>query len=78
MEKESDLIRVFAGSEVEVIFLQGELEKIGISSIIKNDFQSGITAGFMGGIPSGIDLFIQESDLEKAEPIIKGIMQNTR
>jgi len=38
--------------------------------MIQNDFNSGVSAGFSGGIPSSIDLFIQERDLEKADSII--------
>lgn len=71
MEKSNELIRVFTGSEVSVILLQGELEEIGIGSIIQNDYQSGISGGFLGGIPSAVDLFIQQLDFGRAEPLIK-------
>ena len=70
MSERNELIRVFTGSEVSVILLQGDLEEIGIGSLVQNDYQSGISGGFLGGIPSAIDLFIQQSDLIKAEPLI--------
>jgi hypothetical protein len=53
-----------------VNILKDELEKSEISSMIRNDFNSGVCAGFSGGVPSSVDLFIQEIDLEKAEPIV--------
>ena len=70
MKEKSNLIRVYSGTELTVNLLKDDLEKFGISSMIQNDFNSGVSAGFSGGGPSSIDLFIQELDLGKAEPII--------
>ena len=76
MKNGNDLIRVFTGTEVLVYLLKERLEEVGISALIKDDFQSGITVGFVSGVPSAIDLYIQESDLEKAEPILKEFAQD--
>jgi hypothetical protein len=76
MKKDSDLVKVFTGSEVSGILLKAELEDIGIPALIKNDFQTGMSAGFVGGIPSMIDLYINESDRAKADPVIKEFKQN--
>jgi len=70
MNDKSSLIRVYSGTELTVNLLKDELERFGISSLIQNDFNSGVSAGFSGGVPSSIDLFIRELDLEKAEPIL--------
>ena len=72
----NNLIRAFTGTEFEVILLKGELEENGISTMIRDDFTNSISAGFYGGTPSSIDLFINESDLVKAEPIIREYLQN--
>ena len=66
----SNLIRIYSGTELTVNLLKDELEKFGIPGMIQNDFNSGISAGFSGGVPSSVDLFIQERDLAKAEPIV--------
>ncbi|MBI9062778.1 MAG: DUF2007 domain-containing protein [Marinilabiliaceae bacterium] len=71
MTSSNNLIHVFSGTEVAVLILKGKLEDAGISAHIQNDYQSGITAGFGGGVPSAIDLFIQETDLPQAESIIQ-------
>ena len=76
MKNENELIRVFTGSEVSVILLKGELEQIGIQSIMQNDFDAGLSAGFVSGVPSAVDLYIQKSDLNKAEPIINEFVKN--
>ena len=70
MKENSNLIPIFSGTELTVNLLKDELENFGISSMIQNDFNSGVSAGFSGGVPSSIDLLIQEFDMEKADPII--------
>lgn len=73
---ETSLYKAFSGSEIEVLLLQGELEANNIGSLIRDGFASGLRAGFYGGSPSAVDLFIDESDLEKATPIIQEFLAN--
>ena len=75
MNDKKQLIRVYTGTELTVNLLKEELEKFGIPAMIQNDYNSGISAGFSGGIPSAVDLYIQESDVEKAEVIISEFSQ---
>ncbi len=44
-------------------------KKLEFPGVIQNDFESGTSAG-IGGNPFAIDLFIQESDLKKAKPVL--------
>jgi len=76
MKNREDLIRVYTGSEISVIHLKEELEECGIDVLTQNDFQSGISAGFVGGVPSSIDIYIKKTDLERAEPIIEDFKKN--
>jgi hypothetical protein len=76
MKKENELIRVYTGSEVTVFLLKGELEQAGIQSMIQNDFDAGLSAGFVSGVPSAVDLYIQNKDLNMAEPIINEFIKN--
>jgi hypothetical protein len=71
MKEKNKLIRIYAGTEVTVILLKGRLEELGISSIIKNEYKSGVEVGFVGGVQSAVDLFIQLADFEIAEPVIR-------
>ncbi|TAJ15229.1 DUF2007 domain-containing protein [Marinilabiliaceae bacterium JC017] len=75
MTGENNLVNIYSGSEISVVLLKGVLEENDIAAIIQNDYQSGITAGFFGGTPTAIDLFIQESDLKQAEPIINKFLE---
>jgi hypothetical protein len=72
MKKTNNLINIFTGPEASVILLKGELEAIGISPLIKNDFSDA----WLGVAPPSITLYIQESDLSKAEQIIKEFLKN--
>jgi len=76
MKDEDNLIRVYSGTEISVTLLKEELEENGISAMIQNDFQSGITAGFFGGGTTAIDLFVQESDLKATETIVAAFIKN--
>jgi hypothetical protein len=69
MKERDELIRVFSGSEIAVMMLKEALDEIEIGSFIQNDFQSGMVAG-IGGFPSFVDLYIQQSDFSRAEPLI--------
>ncbi|HZK96825.1 MAG TPA: DUF2007 domain-containing protein [Prolixibacteraceae bacterium] len=78
MKNGNDLIRVYTGTEVLVYLLKERLEEVEISALIKNDFQSGLTVGFVSGVPSAVDLYIQESDMKKAESIINEFIQDNQ
>lgn len=75
MNENNDLIRVYTGTELTANLLKDELNSFGISGMIRNGFNSGISAGFSGGLPSSVDFYIQESDLEKAESIIREFIE---
>jgi len=71
MKEKDQLIMIYTGTEMTVLTLKGFLEEIGVNSTIQNNYRSGIEVGFVGGVQSAVDLYIQHSDFEKAEPIIR-------
>lgn len=75
---DNKLVRIFTGFSIIVNLLKDELENNGIAALIQDDFYSGTIAGFSGGVPSSVDLFIQKADLEKAEPIIEEFAQTNQ
>jgi hypothetical protein len=72
------LVKVYTGTEVTVLLLQELLEEIEVSSTIQNNYKSGVEIGFVGGVMSAIDLYIQESDFEKAEPVVRDFIAQNR
>lgn len=75
METQNKLVRVFAGSEITVNLLKYELEKEGIPTNVVNEYEESTFRGFSTGTPYSVDLYILDTDLEKAEPIIKAFME---
>lgn len=65
--KNDKLVRAYSGTEGLVHILKDKLEQNGITASIQN------TSGdsFLGGTPIAIDLFIRQTDAEKAEPLIR-------
>jgi hypothetical protein len=72
----NDIIKVYTGSLANVEHLKADLEEIGVSCFIKDDFQASITAGFVSSVPTAIDLYIQESDMEKAKELVADFKSN--
>lgn len=64
------LMKVFSGSEVLAIALQERLEKAGVETVKKDNIQSARLAGF-GQTDLAIEVFIQETDFAKANPVIE-------
>ncbi|NQU53096.1 MAG: DUF2007 domain-containing protein [Bacteroidetes bacterium] len=75
MHDKDKIVLVYTGNEVTVERIKVNLEMEGIIPIVKDGFNSGLSAGFVGGVPSGIDLFVLDSDFEKAIEIVKVIVE---
>ncbi|MEO8238527.1 MAG: DUF2007 domain-containing protein [Flavobacterium sp.] len=64
------LMKVFSGSEVLAIALQEKLEAAGLETVKKDNIQSARLAGF-GQTDLAVEVFIQETDFAKANPVIE-------
>ncbi len=62
-------VKVFSGSEVEIIRVRIILEQNDIKFIERNDIQSGITAGF-GTIDKAVHIFVDKEDYYRALKLI--------
>jgi hypothetical protein len=69
MSSTDEFESVYTGSEVNVKYLQGLLEEQGISTRVRDDFQSGLRGGFGGGLPGQVQLLVPASQLTKAKQI---------
>jgi Putative prokaryotic signal transducing protein len=78
MKQKNKLVKVYTGTEVTVNLLKELLEETGVGSTIQNNYKSGVEIGFVGGVQSAIDLFIQQSDFETAEPLIRDFIEKNR
>jgi hypothetical protein len=71
MSTDDNYKRVYTGSEPNVQYLQELFENESISSRVRNDFDSGLRAGFGGGLRGQIQLFVGESHYDQALKIAK-------
>ena len=75
MTEGKESVCVFKGSVIDVNYYMECLNEIGISSFIKDDFQTGIHAGFISGSPEAIELLVDMDNAEKALECIKGLQE---
>lgn len=64
------LIKIFSGSEILAKNLQQRIEAVGISTVMKDNIQSARLGGF-GNTDLAVEVFIQEVDFGKANPVIE-------
>ncbi|MEH6658063.1 putative signal transducing protein [Leeuwenhoekiella marinoflava] len=71
MIKDSSYERVYTGSEINVNFLKNKLDEAGISSVIRNDQDSALRAGFgpLSDYGSQALLSVKKEDLVRAKYI---------
>jgi len=65
-EEKEEYRRVYTGSEVNVQHLQNLLEEQDIPTRVRNDFDSGLRAGFGGGLPGQVLLFAKTEHYDRA------------
>ncbi len=63
-------MKIFSGSEILAQALQAKIEAVGVNTIVKNNIQSAKLAGF-GTADQAVEVFIQEIDFGKANPVIE-------
>ena len=69
------LIKIFSGSEILAQALQQKIEAIGVTTVIKDNIQSARLGGF-GNTDLAVEIFIQEVDFGKANPVIEDFRMN--
>ena len=64
------MMKVFSGSEILAETLKQKIEAVGVDVLKKDNLQSARLAGF-GTMGQAVELFIQETDFSKANPVIE-------
>ncbi|MCD0471216.1 putative signal transducing protein [Flavobacterium sp. JAS] len=64
------LMKVYSGSEILALALQERLEEAGVETVKKDNVQSARLGGY-GGSDLAVEVFIQETDFAKANPVIE-------
>jgi hypothetical protein len=64
------LMKVFSGSQILAMALKEKIEAVGVDTVMKDNIQSARLAGFVSS-GSAVEVFIQETDFAKANPVIE-------
>jgi hypothetical protein len=68
------LMKIFSGDEILALALQEKIEALGVNTVIRNNNQSNVLPSLSNTKP--VELFIQEIDFGKANPIIEEFRLN--
>ena len=63
------LIKIFSGKEILALSLQQKIEEIGVNTVIRSNNQANVLPSFQP--EKAVELFIQEIDFGKANPVIE-------
>ncbi|WP_035899718.1 DUF2007 domain-containing protein [Leeuwenhoekiella sp. MAR_2009_132] len=77
MIKESNYERVYTGSEINGKFIQNYLEEAGIHSVVRNDGESAIRAGFGTNYINQTLVFVEKENLVKAKHLVEKAFVNS-
>lgn len=62
---------IFVGGSIEANAITIKLEAAGIQTLVKSRSDSARLAGFAPAIPDETEVFVSESDLERAKAILQ-------
>jgi len=75
MTEDDKLVKLYTGDDIIISRIKLELEEQGIGSLIEDGYKQGLGAGFAGGVPSAIDIFVTEKDFGKAHEIVTALTE---
>ena len=76
---DSEYIKIYTGNTIIIQVIKQRLEDAGINPIVKDETESGRLAGFATAIPTFPEIYVHESETDKAVSIVetvRGEMEN--
>jgi hypothetical protein len=70
---ETEYIKIYTGDFLTSQRIQQRLEDISINAVVKNEDESARLAGFANPVPSLQDIYVHETELEKAKTVVDAI-----
>ncbi|NQX86969.1 MAG: DUF2007 domain-containing protein [Flavobacteriaceae bacterium] len=68
--------RIYTGSFIIVTLIVSKLEEIGITPIVKDETESGRLAGFGPSVPGQQQIFVHDSNIDRAVPIVETVLSD--
>ncbi len=73
-----DIVNIYTDTELTVTHLKNVLADKGIESMVKNEYDSGLSAGFVAGTPTTVDLFVLAKDEVRARAIVEQFVNDLK
>ncbi|WP_430810642.1 MULTISPECIES: putative signal transducing protein [unclassified Carboxylicivirga] len=73
-----DIVNIYSDTELTVMHLKNVLADKGIEAMVKNDFQSGVSAGFVAGSATSVDLYVLLKDEVRARAIVETFVKELK
>ncbi|OIQ17004.1 DUF2007 domain-containing protein [Lacinutrix sp. MedPE-SW] len=70
---DSNYVKIYTGNTIIVQLIRQRLQDIGINPIIKDETESGRLAGFGTTLPGQPEVYVHESELDKAVRIVEAV-----
>ncbi|WP_452223073.1 putative signal transducing protein [Lacinutrix chionoecetis] len=70
---DSEYIKIYTGNTIVVQIIKQRLEDIGINPVIKDETESGRLAGFGATLPGQPEIYVHESETDKAVRIVETV-----
>ena len=67
------IVRIYTGSQVDVNLLEARLEAEEIGSLTKDNYNSGLSAGFASNNNQMVDVYVEQVNVEKAKKIVEDL-----
>ncbi len=74
---ESNYTKIYTGNFIIAQLVFDKLDEIGISPILKDDNQTGITAVLVEDYQGLIEVYVHNDELEKATPVVESVLAQT-
>ncbi len=65
--------KIYTGNFILIQLMVSRLDDIGISTIVKDESESGRLAGFGASIQGHQELYVHNDELEKAVPVVESV-----
>ncbi|WGK64815.1 hypothetical protein [Croceiramulus getboli] len=78
MFNESNYERIFTGSQINAQYLQTLLNEKKIHSVIRDDFQSSLRAGFGVNYTDQVQVFVEKDNLVQAKHVVEKAFDDTK
>ena len=70
---DSDYTKIYSGNRFTAQRIEGKLDEIGISAVIKDESESARLAGFAANIDGELEVHVHKDEVDKAMIVVRAV-----